>query len=247
MARPTKQTKNEEQEETRELAPIFGTSLIDVGEGTALMKAMEETADEGSRGGDVSFMSFSGKRGLYRIGVDGRAPGEDEPFLVAVPSFELGYICWKGGKPVSKRLAKITQPKIQEPDPEEYGPFKEKSGDGWYRARSITVRSLENDEQCYFSNNSKSGVANMSDLQREVLERMKAGQPCWPIVTFSMSEFKAQDQLNWKPDINIVHWVDTEAVEALADPDLDPMSLLADTETEEPEEEEAPAPKRRRM
>ena len=235
-----------DEEEKKELAPIFGTSLVDVGEGSALMKAMEETAEEGARGGDVSFMSFSGKRGLYKIGVDGRQPGEEEPFLVAIPLFELGYICWKGGKPVAKRLAKITQPKIQEPDPEEFGPF-ENNKDGWSKARSITVRSLQHDEQCYFSNNSKSGVANMSDLQRDVLERMKSGQPCWPIITFGMSEFTAKDNTNFKPDFDIIKWIDTETVEALADPELDPMSLLAETETEVPEEEEAPAPKRRRM
>ena len=237
----------EVEEKGTELAPIFGTSLVDIGEGSALMKAMEETAEEGSRGGDFSFMSFSGKRGLYKIGVDGRSPGENEPFLVAVPSFELGHICWKGGKPISKRLAKITAPKIPQPDPEEMGPFNEKTGEGWHRARAITIRSLENDEQCYFSNNSKSGVANISDLQREVLERMQKGQPCWPIVTFGMSEFTAQGQLNFKPDIKVIEWADTEAVQALADPEVDPMSLLGEAEEAVVEEEKpAPAPNRRR-
>ena len=236
--------ENEDEPKTTELAPIFGTNLVEIGEGTALMKAMEETAEEGGRGGDFSFMSFSGKWGLYKIGVDGRSPGEKEPFLVAVPSFELGWVCWKGGKPVSKRLAKITSPQVQQPDPEEMGPFNENQGEGWQRARSITVRSLENDEQCYFSNNSKSGVAGMSDLQREVLERMKTGQPCWPIITFGMEEFTAQGQTNFKPTFNIVEWADTEQVQALSDPDVDPMSLLGETEVKE--EEETPAPKKRR-
>ena len=231
-----------------ELAPIFGTDLVDIGEGSALMKAMEETSEEGSRGGDFSFMSFSGKRGLYKIGVTGRSPGEDEPFLVAILSFELGYVCWKGGKPISKRLAKITAPKIPQPDPEEMGPFNEKTGEGWHRARSITIRSLENNEQCYFSNNSKSGVANMSDLQRDVFKRMQAGEPCWPVVTFGMSEFKAQNQMNWKPDITIIKWVTTEAAQGLADPELDPMSLLGDVESEpEPKQEDAPEPRRRKL
>ena len=245
----TDENTNGEDNSGTELAPIFGSSLVDIGEGSALMKAMEETAEEGSRGGDFSFMSFSGKRGLYKIGVTARSPGETEPFLVAVPSFELGYICWKGGKPISKRLAKITAPKIPQPDPEEMGPFSEKSGDGWHRARAITIRSLENDEQCYFSNNSKSGVANISDLQREVLERMQKGQPCWPIVTFGMSEFTAQNQINFKPDITIIDWADTDAVQALADPDVDPMSLLGEASEAEPEpkKEDAPTPRRRKL
>ena len=233
-----------EDENTNNISPIFGTSLVEIGEGTALMKAMEDTADEGARGGDFSFMSFSGKRGKYKIGTDAREPGENEPFLVAIPAFELGYVCWKEGKPIAKRLVKISAPRVQEPDPEELGPFDRTKNEGWKRARSITIRSLENDEQCYFSNNSKSGVANMSDLQREVLARMKTGQPCWPIITFGMSEFPAKGQVNWKPDFNIISWADTEQVQALADPDVNPMSLLG--ETEEQDEEEAPAPKKRR-
>jgi hypothetical protein len=226
-----------------ELVPIFGTSIMSAAESSKLVEAMEDTANEGGRMGDVSFMSFSGKKGTYSIGVDKREPGSQEPWLVAIPSFELGYMCWKGGKPISKRMATITQPKIAEPDPDEFGPFSEKHGEGWFRARAIVARSLENHEQVYFAINSKSGVAAMSDLQRDVLARMKAGQPCWPVVIFGEEEFESQGYKNYKPKIDVTHWLSTEQVEKLADPNLDPLSLLGDTPRDK---EPAPAPQQRR-
>ena len=234
--------KDDEQDEAPREG-VFGP-LVTIDEGERLLAAMEDTADEGGRAGDLSYMSFSGKRGLYSIGVDKREPGTQEPFLVAVTSFELGYMCWKDGKPVSKRMAKITQPKIAEPDPDEFGPFKQ--GDGWSKARGITVKSLENEEQCYFTINSKSGVASLSDLQREVMARMKAGQDCWPIIYFGEEEFEAQGHKNFKPVFDVVQWVSTEQVQALADPDVDPMSLLSDGGKGKQEPEDKPAPRRRR-
>lgn len=230
-------------------APIFGNTQIQVTD--ALLKALESTDGEGGRMGDMSFMSFSGKRGIYKIGTDGREPEEDEPFLVAIPMFELGWMCWKGGKPVAKRMANISQPKIPDPDLSEFGPFDDKKGEGWAKARAITARSMKHDEQVYFSNNSKSGVAEMSDLQSAVLERMRSGQPCWPVVVFGKEEFEAQGFKNFKPTITAVQWLDTEKVNMLADPEIDPMDLLDDNDDdpEPPKEDkaEAPRPRRRRI
>lgn len=231
----------DEKDKGTEVVALFGGSVVDIEKSEALIAAMEDTADDGGRAGDVSYMNFSGKRGIYQIGVDKRAPGEAEPFLVAITAFELGWIAWKDGKPVSKRMASISKPKVQEPAADEGGPFNDKKGEGWHRARAITVRSMENGEQCYFANNSKSGVAVMSDLQRDVLDRMKSGQPCWPVVTFGMEEFESQGYKNFKPTLDVIAWLESEEVQKLADPEFDPMSLL-----EEEEEEEAPKPKTRR-
>lgn len=234
-------------EEKKELAPVFGTN-VEVAETSRMMKAMEETAGEGARMSDVSFMSFSGKRGVYKIGQEGREPGAQEPFLVAITMFELGYMCWKGGKPASKRMANIQMPMVAEPDPTEFGPFDEKKGEGWFRARAITAKSLEEGgEQVYFAINSKSGVAVLSDLQREVMARMKAGQPCWPIVYFDREEFESQGFKNFKPVLDIAGWVSTEQVQTLADPDVNPMSLLDGGDTPKKEEEKPEPQKRRRL
>lgn len=230
------------KDENTELVPIFGGQMVDIETSQALINALEDTVDDGARNADVSYMNFSGKRGVYSIGVDKRVPGEAEPFLVAITAFELGWICWKGGKPVAKRMAKITQPKIPEPSADENGPFDERRGEGWHRARAIVVRSMENSEQCYFANNSKSGVAVMSDLHRDVLARVKSGQPCWPVITFGMEEFESNDYKNFKPTFDVIAWLESEDVQKLADPNVDPMSLLG----EEEEEEEAPKPRTRR-
>ena len=222
--------KDETQETGTEVATVFG-GQIDLPDVDRMIGAMEDTVDEGGRSGDVSYMSFSGKRGRYSIGVEKREPGSTEPFLVAITMFELGWMAWKDSKPVGKRLANITQPKIPQP--------QDDVGGEWQRARSITVRSFETHEQCYFTNNSKSGVSVMSDLQRDVLERMKSGQPCWPVVTFGIAEFESQGHHNYKPQIDIIAWLDSADVQQLADPEFDPMTLL---EAPEP----APAPRTRR-
>lgn len=232
-----------DEEETKELAPVFGGKQITIAESEQLMRALEETQNEGARMGDVSFMSFSGKRGIYKIGQEGREPGAQEPFLVAIPAFEIGWMCWKGGKPVAKRMANISQPRIPDPDMNEFGPFDERKGEGWQKSRAITARSLENSEQIYFTISSKSGVAAMADLQREVLSRMKEGQPCWPVIIFDREEFEAQSFKNFKPTMDIVKWVTTQNVQALADPDIDPMSLM---DEEEQPKDRVPEPEKRR-
>ena len=163
--------------------------------------------------------------------------------MVAITQFELGYMCWKGGKPEAKRMANISAPKIQAPDPNEFGPFDERKGEGWSRARAITMKSLENSEQVYFSNNSKSGVSAMSDLQREVLDRMRAGQPAWPIVKLGMEQFESQGFKNFKPTFDVIEWVSTADVQKLADPEVDPMILL---EGSDASDDEAPKPRERR-
>ncbi len=240
--------RDDTDEEMREVMPVFGKH-ISIAEVDKMTQALDETADEGGRLGDVSFMNFSGKKGIYQIGINKRDVEEEEPFLIAIPSFELGWMCWKGGKPAAKRMANVQQPRIPEPDPSELGPFDERRGEGWFKARAITARSMANDEQVYFTINSKSGVAVLSDLQRDVVARMKEGQPCWPVVTFDKEEFESQGYKNFKPKLEIIHWLTSEQVMQLADPDLDPLSLLpgGGDEDEGPEPEApAPQPQRRR-
>ena len=227
---------------------VFGGNLVDMEDKDQFIAAMEDTVDEGARGGDVSYMSFSGKMGRIKIGVDGRAPDDGEHFVVAPTMFATGYICWKGGKPIAKRMAKLGQPKIMEPDPEEGGPFTSQK-DGWSKARSITMKSLERNEQIEFSNNSKSGVSAMADLQRDVLDRYKSGQPCVPIMHVGMEEFTstAQDgstNTNFKPAFDVVTWITPEELNRMADPGFDPLSLVNGSD-DQPTGDTPPKPRRR--
>jgi len=223
------------------VVPMFGGALIDMSDPDRFVAAMEDTVDEGARGGDVSYMSFSGKMGRIKIGVDGRSIDDGELFVVAPSMFTTGWICWKGGKPVAKRMAKLGQPKVPEPDPQELGPFDNQK-DGWSKARGITMKSLQHDEQIEFTNNSKSGVSVMADLQRDILDRYKAGQPFVPIMEIGMEEFTAQGNTNFKPVFDVKKWIDHETLDKFADPDFDPLSLFAGGD----DSSDAPAPKPRR-
>jgi len=140
-------------------------------------------------------------------------------------------------------MAKLGQPKIAEPDPEEFGPFTSQK-DGWSKARGIVMKSLEHNEQIEFTNNSKSGVSVMADLQRDVLDRYKAGQPCVPIMHIGMEEFTAQDNTNFKPVFDVVKWITPEELNKMADPDFDPLSLVKGGASDA-DDEPAPKPRRR--
>lgn len=218
---------------------VFGG--VDLTDTETLRKQMAETADVGARGAEgVSYMSFSGKKGRYKIGVEGREPGAKEPFLVAIPLFKMGYICWKNGKPIAKRLAGLRDPQITEPSADELGPF-EKDGEGWFRGRSMAARSLENGEEIEFSINSKSGVAVIADLHKQVTEKMASSDAFWPVVVFGSEEFEAGGYKNDKPTMDVIAWLTRDDIMKWNSDDFDPMTLL------DGEKEEAPAPKRRSL
>jgi hypothetical protein len=220
--------------EKNEVALFGGT--VDLTDTETLRRQMTETADIGARGEGVSFMSFSGKRGLYKIGVDGRGLHENEPFLVAIPMFKIGWICWKGGKPLAKRMAGLREPMVAEPDMSEFGPFNTGQGEGWQRARSMYMRSLLTGEEIEYSTSSKSGVAVVADLHQQVRAAMSAGDGVWPIIEMGMEEFTAQNQKNFKPTIEVLKWLTRDDILRWKD-DFDPMEFL-----DEPAKETPPAP-----
>lgn len=207
-----------------EVAPFGGN--FDVADDAALAAQLSEGADFGARSGDLSYVSFSGKRGRYQIGTAGREFDNPEPCLVAVPLFKTGYIAWKGGRPIAKRMAGPRDPKIMTPDNDEGGPFDAQRGEGWFAARSMCCRSLVNGEQMEFTINSRSGVAVIADLHKQVVERLRADEPAWPIVEFDMEEFTSNGYTNFKPKLVEVGWITTQQMQEWADPDFDPMTWV---------------------
>lgn len=185
----------------------------------ALKTALAQSAATGGTQIDGSYVNFSGKRGVYEIGVDKRDSAPTEPWLVNAASFEDGYVCWKGGAPQAVRLYPMGTP-IPPLDRSEHGPFT-KDGDGWFDAKAMVIKSLENDEQGYFKINSASGVNSMAELQREILAQVSAGQPYWPVINLRKESFTAKGFKNFKPVFHIVGWLSDEAVERLASEDDD--------------------------
>lgn len=228
--------------------PIFG-GKVDISDMKSLAAKAQESAQKTTRGGAPNgseYLNFSGKRGLYKIGQDERTIQNDERWVVDVTSFEEGFICWKGGKPASTRMANIyTGVPIAEPDPEEGGPFDRNKGDGWYSAKAFVLRSTDNGQQGYFKNNSVSGVAEMSSLMEEFSARAASGEPCWPVVCLDIEEFESQGFKNFKPIFDVQGWLSNEQLaELAAGADIDDL-LAADEPAPVDKQVEAPKGRRR--
>lgn len=230
---------------------IFGGRAVAAKDTAALVRGLKDSASDDPRGqGDRVYMSFSGKTGIYSVGPQKEDVDPEELWVVNIHAFGQGWICWRGGTPIQKRMASIYDQRVAVPDPSEGGPFKE--GDGWAAAKSMILRSLWDSKQAEFSINSKSGVSVFASLQDEVAERMEAGLPCWPVIQLSKETFVAQEKKNFKPTITIYGWLTEEQlskidVEDLPDQDqIDALMVEADPEWEGGAEEPEPDPKPRR-
>lgn len=202
----------------------------------AMADAMSASASQGQLGsapdGSV-YLNFTGKRGVYEFGKEKEDIDATEIWLVNIASFEDGYVCWKGGKTVSTRMANIYSGQhIPVPASDEQGPFNASQGEGWFSAKSMVIKSIEaDDRQGYWKINSKSGVAVFADLQAQVAERLRAGRPSWPLVTLGKEKFEAQGQKNYKPKLDVYGWLSDAAVGELAqNPDADIDELIRESE-----------------
>ncbi len=184
----------------------------------ALRRALDTSAQDDPRGGgeDGVYINFSGKRGVYEIGPDKDGADPDEIWLVNTASFESGWICWKGGRPVAKRMASIYSEPVTTPNMDEHGPFQEGSGEGWYVAKSMILRSLDSGVQGVFTTNSKSGVSSLVGIQKEIASRVGV-EPSWAIIQLSSEEFNAQGNRNFKPVFPVFGWLGDAQINALAE------------------------------
>lgn len=213
----------------------------------AMADALSNSAAQGQIGsapdGSV-YLNFTGKRGVYEFGKDKADLDDSEVWLVNIASFEEGFVCWKGGKTIATRMANIYSGQhIAAPAHDEMGPFNTQQGEGWFPAKSMVIKSIEEDDrQGYWKINSKSGVAVFADLQAQVAERLRAGRACWPLVRLGKEKFEAQGQKNYKPKLDVYGWLSQDAVtELAADPDADIDALVRQSEGGA-----LPAPARRR-
>lgn len=191
---------------------VFGgrVSMVNPEALKAAMAASSQLDPRGAAADGSDYMNFSGKRGVYEIGQEKRDTSPDELWLVNVPAFEDGWICWKGGRVVASRLVSLGQP-VPLVDQKEHGPF-EKDGDGWFPAKSMTLRSIDTGQQAYFKINSVSGVSVFASLQKEITQRLMTGQPYWPVIGLGRESFMAQGYKNSKPVITIDGWLSDEQV-----------------------------------
>lgn len=234
---------------SNEVTPVFGGKVA-VTDVKALAERAAAAAQNDPRGAGADgseYLNFSGKRGVYTIGKDSRMIQPDELWVIDVTSFEEGWVAWKGNRPVGVRMANVYRGvPVAQPDPEELGPFN-KDGEGWFQAKSMVMKSLDNDQQGYFRLNSVSGVSEMAKLMGEFADRAAAGEPHWPVVSLDTEEFSAQGFKNFKPIFKREGWLTDDDMTALAEgASID--DLLGDAvEAPAPvKEEPKPEPRRRR-
>lgn len=226
-----------DEEKTAGAVAVFG-GKVNVADVRTLAAKAAEAAMNDPRGGAPNgsdYMNFSGKRGIYTIGKDERKVQPDERWVIDVTSFEEGWICWKGGKPASTRLANIyTGVPVRAPDSDELGPFDSKKGEGWFQAKAMVLKSLDNNQQGYLKLNSVSGVSAMAELIGDFSERAAAGEASWPVVCLDVEEFEAQGFKNFKPMFDVVGWLDTDQLLAIAagDATIDDFMGAAEPEPE---------------
>ena len=206
--------KNKTGTEVATAPSIFGVAdqAMDV---TSLAARAKEVADADAMN-TKAYMSFSGKTGELKYGRDKADVTADQLFAVDVSSFSEGFTCWKGGKPLHKRMANIYNEKpIPTPDEDEDGPF-EKSGEGWQATKSFMLREINGaPTPIEFSSSSMSGVNSISDILSKFAERSSEGQPCWPIITIVKEKFESNGYTNYKPVMTVAHWLTTEQMTAM--------------------------------
>ena len=186
------------------------------------------------------YVSFSGKLGKYSIGQESADADPNEVWLVNVMSFEAGWICWKGGNPLAKRVASVFGEPVQTPDFNEHGPFNTNNGEGWSNMTAFMMRSLDKGVQGYFSVSSKSGLREFGKLQGEIARRLEEGLPCWPVIQLDKESFTAKGFKNFKPVLHVAGWLGMRQLrELMAMTDQKEIAAAVDDLIAAAEEDEA--------
>lgn len=229
---------------------LFGGRAVLKDKSSAL-QAMQGSAQLDPRNlpDGTEYLNFSGKRGAYGIGRDQEDVDPEEMWLVNIYSWQDGWICWKGSRPVTKRMWDVFGgTPIPAPDASEHGPFDD--GEGWFQAKAFMLKSLETGVQAIFTINSKSGVSAFAGLQSLIADRMANGERDWPVVRLDKEKFTANKHVNYKPKFEIVGWLADEHIEKLgemSDEGVDTKILNAMLNPDEDDGEATEKPTRRRI
>lgn len=185
----------------------------------------DSNADNGTgSGGDMNFLSFSGKTGNYALGRDKVGMDPDDIYLLDIRTIMEGWLCWKSNKPVGRVEWSVymrDDQAVKEADLEDHGPYRSAMGEGWQRVMGFGVLPTDGDNTpIKFTASSVSGRNAIAALNKEIQVRLDANEPATPLISFESEEFVAQDQKNFKPKFVIDAWVTTEAATAFYDGEL---------------------------
>lgn len=222
----------------------------------AVAQALLDAAGQGSSGsggGDVDYLSYSGKMRRYSIGRDKEQPDPDALYVVDPYASVAGWTCWKGGAVAEKHEWSVfdTVSVVSSSQLRDHGPYAD--GDGWQFMLGISM--FDTDEpgrMIKFTTTSKSGRNVVADLTSEIAQRILKDEPEVPVMRLEDEVFVAQGNKNGKPKFVIEGWVTRSEVERFMelgdDGDVDDLLSGSYAAEEEPEAEadEAPEPRKRR-
>lgn len=221
---------------SNDLTTFMNNAKLPAVSGEQLANALSTTvADAGGVGqAGLNFLGFSGKQGTYSLGKNKDDVEEEQLFLVEPAATIAGWTCWKDSKPVGKHKwlssDAFMRPElvVPESDLEDHGPYRANSGDGWKEMMGIGLIELTDmGTSIEFSSTAVSAINGLKDLIQESADRIRANEPCLPIIWLGREQFTAQGSTNWKPTFNVEIWVDRVAVAAFVAGDLSEEDLLA--------------------
>jgi len=232
------------------LASFMGATGLPAIDKKAAAQALAQSADAGSSsGGDVDYLSFSGKKGTWAVGRDKVAPDPESVYIIDPYAGLEGWTCWKGGTVAEKHQWSPFEREMQgvaAASLKDHGPYGD--GDGWSFMLGLGMADLdEPTKMIQFSTTSKSGRNAVGDLQKEMIERMMSDEPDMPIISLGSVDFTAHGKVNSKPVFETLSWVTREEFSAFLNSDDMTVDELIDGEAgKAPAPEPEPAPKKRR-
>jgi hypothetical protein len=218
---------------TNELTKFLNADNLPAVDGGELANALTEAADDATTGvgGNVDYLSFSGKTGKYSLGREQADIDPDQLYLVEPKTFIGGWVCWKNSKPIDRiewSIYKAKEQAVDINDLEDHGPYRESAGEGWQQLLGLGLIGCDAvQSQVKFSSTSKSGRNSIGDLMKDIAVRAVAGEPSLPLIYFDSVQFEAQGNKNYKPVLQIDTWVTRDSAAAYIDGSLSEEQFLA--------------------
>jgi hypothetical protein len=216
----------------KSLTAFLDTANLPALDGGQVADALAEAADDATTGGggNVDYLSFSGKTGRYSLGRQNEEIDPEQLYLVEPHTFIGGWVCWKNSKPLDRiewSVYKAAEQAVDKPDLEDHGPYRESAGEGWQQLLGFGLVSCdEMHSMVKFSSTSKSGRNTIGDLMKEIGARSAAEEPSLPLVYFDKDTFEAQGVTNYKPVLKVEVWVSRDSAAAYMDGDMSIDALV---------------------
>ena len=208
---------------SNDLTAYLGGGQLQELDPNVMAQGLAETIEETGVGpGNVDFLYFSGKSGLWTVGRDRDQPDPEEFWLISPEMIFKGWVCWKDNKRADSIEWSIynRDGEVDEVELPDHGPYRASAGEGWAKQLGLMMVRCETLRQVKFSTSSVSGRNSISDLMGELHRRSVNGEPIYPIVTLGSQEFEAQGQWNHKPMFPVEAWTTLDSAKAFVAGDI---------------------------